>query len=89
MTSSDHACTLSATTAPAGSLVFSIKNQGKKVTEFYVYAEDGVRVVGEVENIGPGLSGEVVVHAPAGTYHTACKPGMLGKGIRATFTVEK
>jgi len=87
VTSRDDACDVSADTAPAGSLVFSIKNEGKKVTEFYLYGEDNLRIVGEAENIGPGISRDLVVRAPAGTYHTACKPGMAGKGIRADFTV--
>ncbi len=56
-------------------------NKGGKVTEFYVYAE-GDRVMGEVENIAPGLSRDLHVELPAGTYETACKPGMIGKGIR-------
>ena len=64
-----------------------MKNTGSKVTEFYLYAEDGKRIVGEVENIGPGLSRSLVVNAPAGKYVPACKPGMTGKGIRSTFTV--
>ena len=29
----------------------------------------------------------MTVNAPAGTYFTACKPGMKGEGIRADFTV--
>jgi iron uptake system component EfeO len=69
--------------------VFSIKNEGKQVTEFYLYGEDNLRIVGEVENIGPGLSRDLVVRAPAGRYHTACKPGMAGKGIRADFVVHE
>jgi iron uptake system component EfeO len=28
-----------------------------------------------------------VLTAPPGTYLTACKPGMVGEGIRAPFTV--
>ena len=47
----------------------------------------GDRVMGEVENIGPGLTRELHVELPAGTYETACKPGMIGKGIRGAFTV--
>ena len=43
--------------------------------------------MGEVENIAPGLSRELHVELPAGTYETACKPGMIGKGIRAALTV--
>jgi iron uptake system component EfeO len=43
--------------------------------------------MGEVENIAPGLSRELHVELPAGSYETACKPGMIGKGIRAALTV--
>ena len=64
-----------------------MKNDGSKVTEFYLYGEDGLRIVGEIENVGPGLSRDLVVNAAPGSYVTACKPGMVGKGIRADFTV--
>jgi iron uptake system component EfeO len=44
--------------------------------------------MGEVENIGPGLTSQLIVEVPdGGTYTTACKPGMIGDGIRAPFTV--
>jgi iron uptake system component EfeO len=85
--SSDDACTVSATEAPAGTLTFDVTNTGSTVTEFYLLGEDGQRIVGEVENIGPGLSRKMTVSAPAGSYFTACKPGMEGDGIRARFTV--
>jgi len=85
--SSATACTLSATQAPAGTVTFEVKNTGDEATEFYLYAEDGVRVVGEVENVGPGVTRDLVVQAEPGTYVTACKPGMTGDGIRAGFTV--
>ena len=73
--------------APAGTLTFDVTNTGSQVTEFYLLGEDGLRIVAEVENVGPNLSRELTVNAPAGTYLTACKPGMDGEGIRADFTV--
>lgn len=82
----DTECRVERTEAAAGPVVFSVTNEGTTVTEFYVYAP-GDRVMGEVENIGPGLSRELHVELPAGTYETACKPGMVGKGIRGAFTV--
>ncbi len=85
--STDDACDLSATQAPAGTLTFDVANAGTQVTEFYLLGEDGLRIVGEVENIGPALDRQLVVDAPAGMYVTACKPGMKGEGIRADFTV--
>lgn len=84
---SDTACTLSATTAPSGTLTFSVTNTGTQVNEFYLLAADGLRIVAEVENIGPGLTRDLVLSAPAGDYISACKPGMVGEGIRAAFRV--
>lgn len=87
VTASDTACQVSANTAPAGNVTFQIANQGSKVTEFYLYGE-GDRIMGEVENIAPGLTRRLIVEVAAGgTYQTACKPGMADAGIRGTFTV--
>jgi len=84
---SDSGCTLSSTTAPSGTLTFSVTNTGTQVNEFYLLAADGLRIVAEVENIGPGLTRDLVLSAPAGDYISACKPGMVGEGIRAAFRV--
>jgi iron uptake system component EfeO len=82
----DTGCEVAKSQLDAGTHVFAIANSGSKVTEFYVYAT-GDRVMGEVENITPGLSRELRVELPAGSYQTACKPGMVGNGIRNTLTV--
>ncbi|GAA4954147.1 iron uptake system protein EfeO [Actinoplanes utahensis] len=82
----DTGCEVARTQVDAGTSVFAITNGGQKVTEFYVYAP-GDRVMAEVENIAPGLSRNLHVELPAGTYETACKPGMTGKGIRGQLTV--
>ena len=87
VTSSDTACTLSATSAPSGPLTFAVTNTGAAVTEFYLLASDGLRIIAEVENIGPGLTRELVLSASTGSYFSACKPGMAGAGIRAAFQV--
>ena len=87
VTSSDDTCEISGSEAAAGTLTFEVTNTGTQVTEFYLLGEDGLRIVGEVENIGPSLSRPLVVSAPAGSYQTACKPGMKGDGIRQDFTV--
>ena len=89
VTSSDSSCDVSATSAPAGNLTFDVSNSGSKVTEFYLYSADGRRIVGEVENIGPGLQGKLIVTADEGSYQTSCRPGMAGQGIRAEFTVTR
>ncbi len=85
----DDACTLSATTAPVGTVTFQVRNAGSKVNEFYVYGP-GDRILGEVEDVSPGLSRELKVEVTeAGTITTACKPAMTGDGIRAPFTITK
>src|SRR5215203_1227507 len=86
VTATDTECKVGRTETTAGTVRFGVTNKGSKVTEFYVYAA-GDRVMSEVENIVPGLSREMIVELPAGTYETACKPGMSGKGIRGAFKV--
>lgn len=84
---SDEACKVARTTANTGNVTFEVTNKGGKVTEFYLYAE-GDRILGEVENIGPGLTRRLIVEVTeAGKLQTACKPGMRGDGIRGEFTV--
>lgn len=87
VTDDGSSCTLSSTEAPSGNIVFSVTNEGTEVTEFYLLAEDGLAIIGEVENIGPGLSRELVLRAEPGSYVTACVPGMTGDGVRGDFTV--
>lgn len=83
----DSACDVSSSSGTTGQNTFKISNNGSKVTEFYVYAS-GDRALGEVENIGPGLTRQLIVNIPeAGEYQLACKPGMVGDGVRATYTV--
>jgi iron uptake system component EfeO len=87
VTASDTACEVERSQAEAGTVEFAVTNSGSKVNEFYVYAE-GDRIMGEVENVGPGLTRTFHVElARPGAYETACKPGMVGDGIRAAFTV--
>ena len=71
VTSSDTACEVSSGQAPSGTLTFNVTNAGAQVTEFYLLAEDGLRILGEVENIGPGLRRDLVLAVPPGKYLTA------------------
>ncbi|MFW0796973.1 iron uptake system protein EfeO [Gordonia sp. CPCC 205515] len=87
VTSTNDTCDLDSTRATTGDVNFIITNDGSKVTEFYLYGNNN-RVLGEVENIGPGLSGTLTVEVTdPGTYTVACKPGMVGTGIRKEITV--
>ncbi len=81
-------CDVSAATAQSGTLTFDVSNQSGQTSEFYLLAEDGLRIVGEVENIAPSASRTLTVVAQPGTYYTLCKPGMVGDGVgKAEFTV--
>nr|WP_202422327.1 iron uptake system protein EfeO [Gordonia sp. SID5947] len=87
VTSTNDGCDLDSTEAQTGDVNFKVTNNGSKVTEFYVYGNNN-RVLGEVENIGPGLSGNLTVEiTDPGTYAVACKPGMVGTGIRKEVEV--
>ena len=88
VTSTAAGCEVSTTSAASGTLAFTVNNEGEDVTEFYLLADDGLRIVGEVENIAPGASRTLTVLAQPGEYFTLCKPGMLGEGVgRAAFSV--
>lgn len=86
--STDTSCDVSASAATSGTLSFAVTNASSDVSEFYLLADDGLRIVGEVENIAPGASRTLTVVAQPGDYFTLCKPGMVGEGVgRAAFTV--
>lgn len=84
VSSTADACSISSATATSGTLAFDVSNKGDEVTEFYLLAEDGVRIVGEVENVAPGASRTLTVVAQPGEYFTVCKPGMIGAGVGKT-----
>lgn len=87
VTATDSSCEVSAAEGVTGHSTFAVTNNGSKVTEFYVFAAGG-RALGEVENIGPGLTRQLIVNIPEpGDYELSCRPGMVGDGIRRPFTV--
>ncbi|MBO1418097.1 iron uptake system protein EfeO [Streptomyces sp. FH025] len=83
---SDTACEVSKTSLPAGHVVLEISNKGSKTTEVYVYGP-GDKIITERENIGPGTKATINAEIKAGSYEIACKPGMVGDGIREKITV--
>lgn len=88
VSSTDSACAVSEATAVSGTLTFDVTNDSAQTSEFYLLAEDGLRIVGEVENIAPAASRTLTVVAQPGTYYTLCKPGMIGEGVgKSPFTV--
>ncbi len=88
VTSTDGACEVSGAQAESGTLTFDVTNDSSQVSEFYLLADDGLRIVGEVENIAPAASRTLTVVAQPGEYFTLCKPGMIGEGVgKSAFTV--
>lgn len=84
----DTGCAVSADTAPAGAVTFTLTNSGTDVNEFEILAEDQLRIVGEKENITPGQSVDYVAQLDPGTYYTACKFQLVGAPVGlAEFTV--
>jgi iron uptake system component EfeO len=87
VTATNSSCKVADTTLDAGKHTFRVSNDGSDVTEVYVYAP-GDRIVGEVENIGPGTQRDLKVNLDPGTYEVACKPGQKGHGIRTKLVVK-
>ncbi|MDO5081944.1 MAG: iron uptake system protein EfeO [Arachnia propionica] len=88
VSSTDTECTVSASSAKSGTVTFSIKNEGSRITEFYLLGSDGLRIVSEKENIAAGASADLTVSLQPGEYFTACKPGMRGENVgQAAFKV--
>ncbi|MFD3998069.1 iron uptake system protein EfeO [Streptomyces sp. NPDC058583] len=77
----DDSCEVSTKEFPAGHVQLSVENRGSKVTEVYVLYPDD-RIVTERENIGPGTKASLTAEIKSGDYEIACKPGMVGDGIR-------
>ncbi|MFK4760392.1 iron uptake system protein EfeO [Microbacterium sp. ZW T5_45] len=84
VSSTDDTCAVSDSTAASGTLTFDVTNDSSQTSEFYLLAEDGLRIIGEVENIAPSASRTLTVVAQPGTYYTLCKPGMIGDGVGKT-----
>lgn len=86
VSSGDNNCDVGTTDIKAGQHTFQVTNTASQVTEVYVYAA-GDRIMGEVENVGPSTKRDLIVDLPAGDYEVACKPGMVGNGIRTAISV--
>lgn len=86
VTSKSDACELSVAKIASGKTTFEVTNSGGDATEVYVYGE-GNRIMGEVENIGPGSTRSFVADLGGGKYEVACKPGQKGDGIRTELEV--
>jgi len=85
--SGPESCLPNAKAAPAGALIFRVRNIGMDVAEFYVRRTSDDSIVTEVENIPPKLTRDLVVQLDAGDYYVTCVPKMRGEGYHASFTM--
>ncbi len=85
--SSDGACAVTPTSVPAGVVTFSVTNSGSGTTELYVYDGSGSTILSEVENVGPGVTRDLVVEVAEGGVVVACRPDDSADPIRADVTV--
>ena len=69
-------CDPATLTLPAGPTTFQVRNDGAAgVTELEVLDAAGKRVLGEVENLAPGLHGSFSLNLAAGGYQLKCPGG--------------
>ena len=78
-------CDPAALEVAAGKTTFEVTNDGADaVTEFELL--DGEKVLGEAENVAPGLSGEFTVELDPGEYTTYCPGGTSVERGKLTVT---
>jgi iron uptake system component EfeO len=84
MALSDGGCAPQPASVPAGPVVFTVTNSGTaKVTEGEIQKDS--RILGEKENITPGLSGDFSLRLDPGTYTVYC-PGAAQDTAQLTVT---
>lgn len=87
VTAGDGTCEVGRTSVPAGVVTFSVANKGSGATELYVYDATGTTILSEVENVGPGVTRDLVVELAEGTAVVGCRPDDASELIRTDVTV--
>ncbi|MCQ4625628.1 peptidase M75 family protein [Corynebacterium sp. CCUG 69979] len=78
VTVADDTCEVSDDEADSGKVTFEVTNDGGRETDFFVLAEDGLRVVGTRGGVVPEETAELAVELQPGSYLTACRMGEYG-----------
>jgi iron uptake system component EfeO len=81
----DGGCDPAQLELPAGATTFEVKNDGADAVTEMELVRDG-RIVGEVENLTPGLSGSFSVTLSPGAYETSCPNGNTAAKGRLAVT---
>jgi iron uptake system component EfeO len=87
VTSRAEACTLSASTALAGKVVFDISNSGTEPMVFSVLANNEVTVIAASGNVAPGSEETLKTTLMPGGFMTACTAVGSDKKILNPFEV--
>lgn len=87
VTAGEGTCEVARTSVPAGVVTFSIANKGSGATELYVYDATGTTILSEVENVGPGVTRDLVVELPEGSAIVGCRPDDASDLIRTEVAV--
>src|SRR5690349_8092918 len=82
-TLTDAGCDPAQLELPAGATTFEVQNDGADAVTEMELMQDG-RIIGEVENLTPGLSGSFSVTLSPGSYETACPNGKTTPKGRVT-----
>ncbi|MGI4895383.1 MAG: iron uptake system protein EfeO, partial [Janthinobacterium lividum] len=85
ITITDDGCTAEPASIPAGSTTFDITNTGASAVTEAELVNSGGRIVGERENLTPGLSASFSLDAPAGDYTVQC-PNAATETTKFTVT---
>src|SRR4051794_17757949 len=79
VTLTDAGCDPSSISAKAGPATFKVSNKSSSaVTEFEIMSGD--KIIGEIENVAPGLTKTFSIRLKAGNYDTNCPGGKTAKG---------
>ena len=83
VTLTDGACTPNPTSVPSGPVTFTVKNNGSAAVTEAELKQKGV-IIGEKENVTPGLSGTFSLRLAPGAYTVVCPDA---KTSSSSFTV--
>ena len=87
LTITKDGCSPAMVNAEAGPTNFVVTNDGAdSITELEL--KQGDKIIGESENLTPGLQGKFSVNLKAGEYETSCPGGKSGKLIATAATAE-
>jgi len=87
VTASEGSCEIAQTSVPAGVVTFSVTNTGSGATELYVYDASGTTILSEVENVGPGVTRDLVVELAEGSAVVGCRPDDASDLVRTDLAV--